>query len=512
VFSSVDGIGAIPGTPPERRAYIDLPLDPDGVVRRDLLHVRGQAAQVVSLPMRLLEVASGNDSLRRRIERGEASIARLEEASGGYTGLDNAGVQRMLPFHRPGSFPTWSLQQLLSGAVPAERLKGRIVLIGSLAPSLRDGFRVPFSRFRRDEGPGEMPGVEIHAHRLAALLELEQGRGLGLVAAPGWVNGLLLAAGVGAGVAVGERIRSLRQSLVVAGALTLLYLLACGVALGRGRWFDATLPLAGFGAMAAAAWTRRGAEEQRQGKQLQRLLGQTTSSAMAHELVRRSQGLLDGGHFPGRRAEVTVLFADIEHFTSVAERLEPEVLLAWLNRGMALMVAAVHHHGGLVNKFTGDGLLAVFGAPLSQGAASDATAAVRAAGGMRQALRTLNSELEQQGLPPIHLRLGLDSGWVIAGSVGSEERWEFGVIGDAVNCAARIESFDKTPIDDHCRVMMSDTTRHLVGDGVQGVWKPWGRAVLAGRSAALDIWELLDGAGPATSGKASQCTDSRAGS
>lgn len=100
---------------------------------------------------------------------------------------------------------------------------------------------------------------------------------------------------------------------------------------------------------------------------MQGLLQQTTSTSVAGELWRQRELLLEGGRFPGRRLELTVLFTDIEHFTQVAEQLDPEALLAWLNRGMAAMVGPVQGEGGLVNKFTGDGLLAVFGAPLDRG-------------------------------------------------------------------------------------------------------------------------------------------------
>ena len=512
VYSAVDGIGAIPGTPPDRRAYIDLTVDPDGVVRRDLLHVRGLGPEGVTLPMRLLEVASGNTVLRQRIERGDSNLSGLEQSSGGYTDLDNAGVQKMLAFHRAGSFPTWSLSRLLSGGVPTDELRGKIVLIGNLAPSLRDSFRVPFSRFGAARGLGTMPGVEIHAHRTAALLAQESSQSFGLMAAPGWANALLVLAGLGLGIGLGEGIGSLRRSLVAVGTVGLLASLAGAVALGQGVWFDGALPLAALAAFSAAAWTRRGMEEQKQGLELERLLGQTTSAAMAHELLDKRQGLLEGGRFPGRQVCVTVLFADIAHFTRLAERLNPDALLTWLNRSMGVMVSSVHEHGGLVNKFTGDGLMAVFGAPLSQGVAEDATAAVNSASAMRQQLRQLNGRLKLEGQPLLQVRVGLHSGWVVAGSVGSPERWEFGLIGDVVNCAARIESFAKTTITNHCPVMVSSSTHQLVADRIQGAWKPRGMVPLGGRSEGLEVWELIDGETPEAPDNPSQNTGRRSGS
>lgn len=496
VFSAVDGIGVIPGTPPQRRAYNDVLVDPDGVVRRDLVHVRGQGPHMVALPMRLLEVASGDDRLRRALERDPAAVPHLGENSGGYSHFDHGGVQRMLAFQRPGSIPTWSLSQLLADEVPEASLRNAIVLIGNAAPSLRDGFRVPFGRIGQGQAL-RMPGVEVHAHRLAALLALEAGRPIGLRVAPGWLNSLLLVAGIGIGIGLGEGVRTLSRSQLAVAVAGGVVVLASGVALAQGFWFDAALPLAGLGVMASAAWIRRAGEQQRQREQLLQLLRQTTSPAVARELWRQRDVLLEGGRFPGRTTEVTVLFTDIERFTGVAELLDPHTLLNWLNRGMAAMVGPVEDEGGLVNKFTGDGLLAVFGAPLGRGPAVDAAAAVRAASGIRRAVMALNANLAEEGLPAMQLRVGVHSGRVLTGSVGTPNRWEFGVVGDTVNCAARIEALDMgSTIAPFCRVLISDSTRALVGETVQGRWFCWGKRALSGRSSAVEIWELMEGPEP----------------
>jgi len=492
VFSHVDGIRAIRGTPASRQAYNDLVVDPDDVVRRDLLFVRGMGSALVPLPLRMLEVGHGGRPLREALERDPAWIQPLQANSGGYHGLDHGGVQRMLAFHRLGSFPTWSLRELLAGQVPEGSLRGSLVLIGSTAPSLRDGFRVPFT----GPHPGRslrLAGVEVHAHRLAALIALQEGRPLGLRAAPPWLNTALLVAAVLAGVALGEGIGALRRSQITMLAVAIGMVVATAVSLASGWWFDAASPLAALAAVAAAAWTRRAQEQQQQRQELQGLLQQTTSTSVAGELWRQRELLLEGGRFPGRRLELTVLFTDIEHFTRVAEQLDPEALLAWLNRGMAAMVGPVQGQGGLVNKFTGDGLLAVFGAPLDRGTQLEALAAVQAAAGIRRALVVLNALLKAEGLPEMRVRVGVHTGPVLAGSVGTPERWEFSVVGDTVNCAARIEGLQRndgpSPI---CRVLLSDTTLALVRETIRAPWKLWGTLPLSGRSKTLEIWELLE--------------------
>lgn len=507
VYSLIDGVGPIPGTPPLRQAYNDMPIDSDGVVRRDLLHVRGQGPAEVPLPLRLLERWRGQATspLRTRWEAGPPPDT-LDTNSGGYTHLDEGGLQRMLAFHRPGSFQSWSLRALLSDQVPAERLRDTIVLIGSRAPSLRDFFPVPVGRlpwYRMGRG---MAGVDLHAHRLAALMAQERGTSPGLAAAPGWANTLLLLGAIAAGLALGEGLPSLRRSCQAVAFVAAGGLMAGGLLLWQGGlWLNLTLPLAGLIATATAAWTGRGVEQEHQRQQLQRLLGHTISPAVARELWQQREVLLAGNRFRGQELFVTVLLADIEHFTAVAEKLAPEPLLDWLNRAMERLVVPIQSRGGLVNKFTGDGVLAVFGAPLNHGSQEDAIAAVQAALAIRQEFGQLNDELKAAELPPVRLRIGLHSGPVLVGSIGSSDRWEYGVIGDVVNCASRIDTLDhlgpcplaaaSPPATSFgCRILLSGATRSLVQhDLSKGLrWRNWGLHTLSGRTVREEIWELLD--------------------
>ena len=498
VYSEIDAIGPIPGTPPNRQAYNDLLIDHDGVVRRDLVHVRGQGPSRVALPMRLLEHWRGHapSPLRARWEKEPGALAPLGANSGGYSDLDHGGLQRLLLFHKPGSFRSWSLHSLLAGQVPADQLRGTIVLIGSRAPSLRDVFSVPLGRLPWAATVSRMSGVDLHAQRLAALMALERGERVGIEAAPGWLNSLLLLVGIGAGLALGEGIRSLRRSVQVvvllAGAWLILGLILLIVG---GFWLNIALPLAGLVALAGAAWLGRAQEHQRQRDQLQLLLGQAISPSVAWELWEQREELLAGDRFRGRECFVTLLLADIEHFTALAEKISPEELLQWLNRAMERLVRAIQREGGLVNKFTGDGLLAVFGTPLGRGAREDALAALRVAVAIRQEMGDLNRELKANAHPPVRLRLGLHSGRVLVGSIGSPERWEYGVVGDVVNCAYRIDTLASQLRSDaaECRILLSGTTRNLVEDGFSStlVWKSWGLRPLSGRSRQEEIWELV---------------------
>jgi adenylate cyclase len=261
-----------------------------------------------------------------------------------------------------------------------------------------------------------------------------------------------------------------------------------------------SLPLAALALMAGAAWLRRGSASQQQRQQIQRLLGQSTSPAVAQQLWEQRDDLLNDGRFEGRVLPVTTVFSDTCNFTTVSEKLSPADLLAWLNRGMALCVPAITQRAGMVNKFTGDGFLAVFGAPVGRGVEADAQDAIEACLAIQRSLEVLNRDLAADGAPAMHMRIGVHSGDVLAGSMGSSERLEYAVIGDTVNCASRLESYEKTRQTNICRVLVSSATRDLLSPARRDalLWDYWGSLQMKGRQEPLEIWELR-GSAPADS-------------
>jgi class 3 adenylate cyclase len=148
-----------------------------------------------------------------------------------------------------------------------------------------------------------------------------------------------------------------------------------------------------------------------------------------------------GGERPAELREVTVLFTDLRDYTSLSERIDPTELIALLNRHFAVLVPIVHEHGGTVNKFVGDALMATFGAParLEQHAA----AAVRAAIQMTEAMARLATELRAEGKPELRMGIGIATGPVVVGNLGDPARSEYAVLGDTVNLAARLEGLNK---------------------------------------------------------------------
>lgn len=500
IFNVADEIGPIPGSPIKQQGYNDLVIDEDGVVRRDLVHVGGQDETFVTLPMRLLEVAKGNTELRNKIGNGADQHSWLSSDSGGYYSLDAAGFQQMLPFYKPGSYPIWSLNQLLSGQIPNSSLKGKIALIGSTAPSLRDLFEVPHTRFQNNASLALMPGVEIHANRLASLMDRETQANRSLIRSTSveFSNVVILLAAL-LGALVAERMSPIRRGLILLMIMIGAWLLIGSLALLINLWVEVSETAIALLLFGGTGLLRRGALAQVQRQQVERLLGQTTSPAVASQLWSQRETLLSDGRFEGRQLPVTVIFSDTRNFTTVSEGLSPAELLNWLNRGMAYCVPAITNRGGMVNKFTGDGFMAVYGAPIGLGSAGDARSALQTALEIQQGMSTLNQALEAEGEPPMALRLGIHSGMVLAGSMGCSERLEYAVIGDTVNCASRLESIEKERHDNLCRVLVSDATRSLLDqdatDDERGwigrlIWLDWGSMKVKGREEPLRIWEL----------------------
>mgnify|MGYP001193825040 FL=1 len=494
IFNVASGIAPVPGTPTERQSYNDLSLDADGVLRRDLVHVTGQDEATVSFPMRVMEVATGGRRLRDAMDDGTHQDAWLSADGGGYHNEIDAGLglQRLLRFREPGSYRLYSLAQLLDGEVPREAIRDQIVLIGSTAPSLRDLFNVPHTRFRQSEEVFQVSGVEIHANRVATLLDHHNGTlNTGWIM-PGWGNLILILLCMASGTLLGEKVPTLRRSVLVVVALS------AGVAGGltwllwEHIWVGIAMPTFGLLSMGGAAWLRRGAMSQQHSQQIKQLLGQTTSPAVAQQLWDQRDELLSDGRFEGRQLPVTVLFTDTVNFTSVSEGMNPRALMDWLNRGMEVCVPAVTKRGGMVNKFTGDGMLAVFGVPLEQDSKAEAQAAIEAAMEIKAGLEQLNKDLLQDQEPAMRIRMGIHSGEALVGSMGSAERIEYAVIGDSVNCASRLESLDKQRHEGVLRVLLSSTTLELLDPTFKTRLnlEYWGPVQVKGREEPLEVSEL----------------------
>jgi adenylate cyclase len=194
-----------------------------------------------------------------------------------------------------------------------------------------------------------------------------------------------------------------------------------------------------------------------------------------------------------------VLFSDLEEFTQVSEKLEPITLMQWLNSYMERMAELVMEHGGMVDDYYGDAIKANFGVPLKRTREAefgiDATGAVNCALAMCEEVRRLNVELQGIELPTIRMRIGICTGEVVAGCLGSARRMKYTTIGDTVNIAARLESYGKEPMQNDrdgciCRIMIAESTAQYLDGNIQTEYV--GSLPLKGKSERVSVYCVMD--------------------
>ena len=210
------------------------------------------------------------------------------------------------------------------------------------------------------------------------------------------------------------------------------------------------------------------------------LLGKVVSPEIASELLQKGIAL------GGEEREVTVLFSDLRNFTSMSEALPPQEMLAILNHYFTRMSAIVEKHGGVVDKYVGDALMALFGAPITRD--GDADRALNTALEMTEALDQLNRDWQKRGLPHIEVGIGINTDRVIAGNMGSERRVNYTVIGDGVNLASRLEGLTKTP-EYRTRIIITAGTLAKANGRYQT--RRLGEVAVKGKQKPTEIFALL---------------------
>ena len=502
------GGGPTEGIPPPRAlegtdqvGFNDIVVDPGGIVRRGLLFVDDGATVASSFGFRLATlylaadgVAPQRDSLEPSLLRlGPTTIHPLEPNDGGYVGVDTRGYQFLLDFQGGyGAFASVSLTDLLAGRIDPGVIRNRIVLIGVTAEGVKDFFYTPYSRSFADAQ--HTSGIALHAHIASQLIRIGLGAVSPMKTLPDWQEATWTAAWAALGGGIGFAARSPgRFALGVGGGLVALGVIDF-VAFVAGWWLPLVPPAATWLVSAAVAIAYVSYQESVERAALMQLFSRHVSREVAEAIWRDREQFLDGGRPRSQRLTATVLFTDLVGFTSTSEHLSPQELVDWLNEYMDAMVQQVLDRGGVVNKYIGDAIMALFGVPVPRATDAeverDATAAVECALDMAAMLRELNTRWRARGWPAATMRVGIFTGPVVAGSIGSARRLEYTVIGDTVNTASRLESFDKEFLapdpDVHpCRILIGEPTLAHLGKGFDTEWA--GEVTLKGKERPLSV-------------------------
>jgi adenylate cyclase len=224
-------------------------------------------------------------------------------------------------------------------------------------------------------------------------------------------------------------------------------------------------------------------ETLRERERIKAVFGKLVSPHVARAIL----GEADGAELGGREVDAVVLFTDLRNFTTLSERSDPQGVVAFLNEYFTMIVGAVHAEGGVVDKFIGDAAMAVFGLEGGEGAEDASERAMRAALAMRVGLAPVNARLAERGLPQVNHGVGLHWGAMVAGNIGSADRLEYTVIGDAVNTASRLESLCKelgNPL------LVSAACHARLSPELQGRLVSLGPCNLKGKSSAVEVFGL----------------------
>ena len=449
-------------------------IDDDGVSRRVPMILEWDGAYYEALSLAIARMVLGQPN----VEPGYAPEAFFK--SRGYSGLEwlkvgkaripvDDSASTLIPYRGgKASFPYIPLADVIKDRVKPELLKGKVALVGTSAPGLFDLRATPV---------GEVyPGVEIHANLIAGILDAR------LKERPSYMMGAEVVLLVVGGITL-----ALLIPMVSAAWATIATFLGLALIVGLNivifQQGDMVLPLAASVLMTAALYTMNMAYgyfvESRSKRQFTELFGQYVPPELVDEMARDAEKY----SMEPKAAELTILFSDVRGFTSISEQLSPEDLKEYINQYLTDMSAIIRHHRGTLDKYIGDAIMAFWGAPVAD--KDHARQGVITAMEMQRACVKLREKFRARGWPDFHIGVGLNSGSVRVGDMGSQVRKAYTAMGDAVNLASRLEGRTKTY---GVGILVGEATRELVKDVV---YRELDLIKVKGKDTAVRVFEPL---------------------
>ena len=466
-----------PGLPyPDRVAANDLPFDADGKVRRFFINIpitkdiqldendTSLDGLGVKLALKYLEAENifpeVLDEKLLKYKMGKAVFVPFNGNDGGYIktkdlGQIDAGYQLLINYLGPKKTCTHiTLTEVLNNQIPANLMRDKVILIGASALSLNDLFYTPYSStlFKHQE---RMPGVEIHANIVSQLLNAAiSGRPATIETWDEHIEWLWILAWSVAGASLAWSQRDTGVSKQGSPILLIGILLGNGALVGscylaflNSWWIPLFPPFLGMAGsvIGITAYVAKTAGD------IRKTFGRYLTDDVVATLLENPEGAKLGGE----RRKITIFTSDLRGFTATAERLPPEKVVEILNIYLGYMADIITEHKGTIDEFMGDGILVLFGAPTQRD--DDAERAVACAIAMQLAMPTVNKEIEKLGLSPLKMGIGINTGEVVVGNIGSTKRTKYGVVGSQVNLTYRIESYTTDN-----QILISESTKQEI--------------------------------------------------
>ncbi|MEK6805651.1 MAG: adenylate/guanylate cyclase domain-containing protein [Pseudomonadota bacterium] len=408
--------------------YTDTTTDTDGVNRRVPLLQKYKGVLYGSLDLALVNLATGNKGVALEFDppeaRGSLNLERVRV--GGLTAPVDGSAAVYVPYRGPVfSFPYISATDVIRGTADSAKLKGTIALVGASAAGLRDIRVTPVGNV--------FPGVEVHANIVSGFLDgrIKQKAPyyLGIEIVLLVVIGLTLAL-------LFPRLSPLGSASVAAALLVLVTVLAFGL-WSANFIMPMGVPIAYTLSVFLAQLLYGYFIESRKARDISKMFGEYVPPEVVAEMADK------GGQISmeGESREMTVLFSDVRGFTSVSEKLEAKDLAQMMNIFLTKQTSVIQKHRGTIDKYIGDAIMAFWGAPLADD--QHAVHGMNAAMEMMKAVRELDDEFEKRGWPRLNIGVGLNTGKMNVGNMGSEFRRAYTVMGDSVNLGARLEGLTK---------------------------------------------------------------------
>jgi len=459
--------------------FFNIAPDADGTIRRALFIIRYQdqdffpslalqaLRQYESIPDQQIAAYIASDGLER-IQFGDHELHPWQNGS--------ALINYIGPYH---SYKHYSMVDVLRGAVPADAFLDKIVFVGGTALGIGDLRNTPFEK----QGSGYM-GVEIHANILDNLLHSAEPSRTFLIR--GFREeivdiALIIFFGLGLGLWFGHSHRPLFSTITAVVSLAAFFAFIYYGFAHWGRWYSFVVPAATLVASYASITSFRVIHEEREKRKIRKTFSQYLSPGVIALIEKDPQKYIRPG---GEVKDLTVMFSDIRDFTSLSEGLTPDELVHLLNQYLSAMTDILFASLGTLDKYIGDAIMAFWGSPYPQ--QDHARCACRCALEMVKGLDKLNREWESEGRRPIAIGIGLNTGPVNVGNMGSDKRLAWTVMGDNVNLASRLEGMTKQY---RSRVIISEGTYNQVSD--QFIAREVDRIRVKGKKQPVVIYELL---------------------